>query len=200
MKIGDKVNYKGYEWFVTKIEDEKVTLMMANRMSDEDIEELFYEEEMRDSNNDVKFDKKTNDWKDSYIRKVLNKRFINKLEKQDLNEMTINYAEDEYTTDYVRIPSLKECRELPKEILTNNKNVFWVINRGCCRKDIYNWSSVGAFAFYYSGGNALTNYSFRAVLAVICVNKSALEPKITYMTIKEIEEKLNIENLVIKGE
>lgn len=200
MKIGDKVNYKNYEWFVTKIEDEKVTLMMADRMSDEDIEELFYEEEMRDSDNDVKFDKETNDWKDSYIRKVLNKRFINKLDKQDLNEMTINYAEDEYTTDHVRIPSLKECRELPKEILTNNKAVFWLINRGCLRKDIYNWSYAGAFAFNYSSGRAYSSYGFRAVLAVICVNKSALEKKTTYMTIKEIEEKLNIENLVIKGE
>ena len=200
MKIGDKVNYKNYEWFVTKIEDEKVTLMMADRMSDEDIEELFYEEEMRDSDNDICFDKETNDWKDSYIRKVLNERFINKLDKQDLNEMTINYAEDEYTTDYVRIPSLKECRELPKEILTNNKNVFWVINRGCCRKDIYNYSNAGAFAFHNSYGYAGNGSGFRAVLAVICVNKSALEKKTTYMTIKEIEEKLNIENLVIKGE
>lgn len=199
MKIGDKVKYKNYEWFVTKIEDEKVTLIMANRMSDEDIEELFYEEEMRDSNNDVKFDKETNDWKDSYIRKVLNKRFINKLEKQDLNEMTINYAEDEYTTDYVRIPSLKECRELDKNIITNVWS-FWLINRGCCRKDIYNWSSAGAFAFSASSGAAYGHNGFRAVLAVICVNKSALEKKTTYMTIKEIEEKLNIENLVIKGE
>ena len=200
MKIGDKVKYKNYEWFVTKIEDEKVTLMMANRMSDEDIEELFYEKGMRDSDNNICFDKETNDWKDSYIRKVLNERFINKLNKQDLNEMTINYAEDEYTTDYVRIPSLKECRELPKEILINNKDVFWLINRGCLRKDIYNWSYAGALAFDSSLGLANAYVGFRAVLAVICVNKSALEPKITYMTIKEIEEKLNIENLVIKGE
>lgn len=199
MKIGDKVKYKNYEWFVTKIEDEKVTLMMADRMSDEDIEELFYEKEMRDSVNDICFDKETNDWKDSYIRKVLNERFINKLNKQDLNKMTINYAEDEYTTDYVRIPSLKECRELPKEIFTN-KDIFWLINRGCYRKDIYNWSSAGAFAFLSSSGYAYYSNGFRAVLAVICVNKSALEKKTTYMTIKEIEEKLNIENLVIKGE
>lgn len=199
MKIGDKVKYKNYEWFVTKIEDEKVTLMMANRMSDEDIEELFYEKGMRDSDNDICFDKETNDWKDSYIRKVLNKRFINKLDKQDLNEMTINYAEDEYTTDYVRIPSLKECRELEKNIITNVWS-FWLINRGCCRKDIYNWSSTGAFAFHFSYGDAINYGGFRAVLAVICVNKSALEKKTTYMTIKEIEEKLNIENLVIKGE
>ena len=199
MKLGNKVKYKGYEWFVIKKEDGKVTLMMADRMSDEDIEEVFYEEEMRDSDNDICFDKETNDWKNSYIRKVLNERFINKLDKKDLNEMTINYAEDEYTTDYVRIPSLKECRELPKEILIN-KDIFWLINRGCYRKDIYDWSSAGAFAFIACNGYAYFSIGFRAVLAVICVNKSALEKKTTYMTIKEIEEKLNIENLAIKGE
>ena len=200
MKLGNKVKYKGYEWFVIKKEDGKVTLMMADRMSDEDIEEVFYEEEMRDSDNDICFDKETNDWKNSYIRKVLNERFINKLDKKDLNEMTINYAEDEYTTDYVRIPSLKECRELPKEILINNNSIFWLINRGCCRKDIYNWPAAGAFAFSTSFGAANYGSGFRAVLPIICVNKSALENKITYMTIKEIEEKLNIENLVIKEE
>lgn len=159
--VGDKVKYKGLEWFVTRIkEDGSIELMVADKMPNELIEEVFDDKEMRDSDNDIMFDKESYDWKESYIREQLNSKFLEVLEidKSDLLEMTINYAEDEFTTDYVRIPTLKDMRELPVDIVRRDSIWgYYLINKGAYRKEIYDYGYplAGVFDFNYTYGHAI---------------------------------------------
>lgn len=179
--VGDKVKYKGLEWFVTRIkEDGSIELMLADKMPNELIEKVFDDEEMRDSGNDILFDKESYDWKESYIREQLNNKFLEVLgiDKSDLLEMTINYAEDEFTTDYVRIPTLKDIRKLPKEVIKRGY-YYYLMNKGLYRADcdeylFGNDYLTGAFYFDHSTGGAGTYGGFRVVRPVIALSSVSL--------------------------
>lgn len=111
-KIGDIVEYNDYEWYVIKVQDNNVTLMMKDVLSNEEITEYFTDK------NYVKYnvDKTNYDWKDTYIRKVLNKKFLEKFNKVELNIMHTNYDEDKYSDDHIRIPTIREIEKLDEGI------------------------------------------------------------------------------------
>lgn len=182
-KIGDKVVYKNLEWFVTKNRKVKrqkyVELMLADKLPKEILEKVFDDSNMRDSDNDIKFDNESYDWKESYIRKQLNSKFLEVLDinKNELLQMTTNYAENEYTKDLVRIPSFHDCKTLPKEVI---KRDYWyfLINRGVYRQDCdtqpYYGIGAGVFAFYLYVGSVSVTHGFCVVLPIITVNSDVL--------------------------
>lgn len=182
-KIGDKVNYKGLEWFVTKLRKVKkenyVELMLADKMYQDIFEKVFDDSSMR-SDDQIKFDSKNYDWKKSYIRNQLNSKFLEvmNIDKNNLLQMTTNYAENEYTKDFVRIPSFNDCENLPKEVIKRDYSYF-LINRGVYRRDCdtqpyYEPYGAGVFTFVNDLGRANSGDSFRVVLPVITVKLDTL--------------------------
>ena len=181
-KAGDKIKFAGLEWFIvrtkTKKKENLLELMLADKLPQDILEKVFDDETMRDDYR-IKFAKDTYDWKESYIREKLNTRFIDVLgiNRNDLVQMTTNYAEDEYTKDLVRIPSLKDCRELPKEIIKRDYNYF-LINKGVYRQDCdtqpYYGTDTGVFVFNPYTGSVGIWYSFRVVLPIITIKESIL--------------------------
>ena len=173
IKLYEKINYKGLDWFVTKVYDDKLTLMLADRLPDEIILKVF-DSSMLDRDLDVKFDDETIDWYDSYVKQKLHNEFLKilNIDRKDLCVMITNYAEEELVTDLVRIPTLKECRELPKNIICRNSIwSFWLMNKGV-NKTLFN---TGVFAFSRDTGGASGTYSFRVVRPVITVLADRLD-------------------------
>lgn len=181
-KIGDKVTYKGLDWFVIKIKNKKkkqVTLMLVDRLP-KDILTKVFDSDCLDSDYDVLFDRNTYDWKDSYLRKQLNSKFLEVLEinESDLIQMTTNYAEDEYTKDYVRIPSFKDIETLPRGIIKKDYT-YYLMNRGVYRADcddykVENSHLRGVFSFNNSFGGAGAYNGFRLVLPIITLTSETL--------------------------
>ena len=126
MKIGDIVKYNNYEWYITKINNESVTLMMADVLSDDDINELFDDKTYVDGNDVVYSKNNDNDWANTYIREVLNSKFLDKFSKEELNVMRTNYSENKFADDYVRIPTVWEIRELDEDIRFKGES-YWTM-------------------------------------------------------------------------
>lgn len=136
MKIGDIVKYNNYEWYITKINNESVTLMMADVLSDDDINELFDDKTYVDGNDVVYSKNNDNDWANTYIREVLNSKFLDKFNKEELNLMRTNYSENKFADDYVRIPTAWEIRELDEDIRYKGES-YWTMT---------------ASPYYFNGG------------------------------------------------
>ena len=127
-KLYDLVKYNGYEWYVIKIDNDNVTLLMKNKLDNNTMQSLF-DEEYLDDECDVKFnsDASNNDWTDSIIRQVLNEKFIDKFNKNKLNVMKTNYDEDKCSNDYIRLLTIREAEKLPEEIRNIDK-YYWTLS------------------------------------------------------------------------
>ena len=127
-KLYDLVKYNGCEWYIIKIDNDNVTLLMKNKLDNDTMKSLFDEKYLDDSY-DVKFnsDAINNDWADSIIRQALNEKFIDKFNKNELNIMKTNYDEDKCSNDYIRLLTIREAEKLPKEIRKINE-YYWTLS------------------------------------------------------------------------
>lgn len=98
LKLYDVVKYCDHEWYVIKIGNNEVTLMLKDVIGT-----CTYS------------DNNSNDWKDS---NVINKclELFGKIQSDDLISMKINYDEDKYSYDLVRIPTLREIEQMPMSV------------------------------------------------------------------------------------
>ena len=137
-KLYDLVKYNGYEWYIIKIDNDNVTLLMKDKLGSDTMKSLF-DEEYLDADYDAKFnlDVKNNDWADSIIRQALNEKFIDRFDKNELNIMKTNYDEDKYSDDYIRLLTIREVEKLPEEIRSIDE-YYWTLSPS-----------------YFSSGNSL---------------------------------------------
>lgn len=127
-KLYDLVKYNGYEWYIIKIDNDNVTLLMKDKLGSDTMKSLF-DEEYLDADYDAKFnlDVKNNDWADSIIRQALNEKFIDRFDKNELNIMKTNYDEDKYSDDYIRLLTIREVEKLPEEIRSIDE-YYWTLS------------------------------------------------------------------------
>lgn len=127
-KLYDLVKYNSYEWYIIKIDNDNVTLLMKNKLDNDTMQSLF-DKEYLNADYDAKFnlDVKNNDWVDSIIRQTLNERFIDEFNKNELNIMKTNYDEDKYSNDYIRLLTIREAEKLPEEIRNINE-YYWTLS------------------------------------------------------------------------
>ena len=172
-EVGDLINYNGYEWYIIKVEKNYSTLMMKDCLLEDKIKELF-DDNYLDDEYDVKFnlDVSNNNWQDSIIKKVLNYKFFDEFNIDELSLMNTNYDENKYSTDLIRIPTIREIERLSDNIKFSNKN-YWTMSPS-------NFNSAYAFAYVwyvYSTGNfgsTRTSYG-HGVRPVIKVKNKFLE-------------------------
>lgn len=98
LKLYDVVKYCDHEWYVIKIGNNEVTLMLKDVIGT-----CTYS------------DNNSNDWKDS---NVINKclELFDEIQSDDLISMKTNYDEDKYSCDLVRIPTLREIEAMPMSV------------------------------------------------------------------------------------
>lgn len=122
-KLYDLVKYNDYEWYIIKVDNNNVTLLMKDKLDSDTMESLFDEEY------DIQFnlDTSNNDWADSIIRQTLNEKFIDEFNKNELNIMKTNYDEDKYSNDYIRLLTIRETAKLPEQIRKINE-CYWTIS------------------------------------------------------------------------
>ena len=127
-KLYDLVKYNGYEWYIIKIDNDNVTLLMKDKLGSDTMKSLF-DEEYLDADYNAKFnlDVKNNDWADSIIRQALNEKFIDRFDKNELNIMKTNYDEDKYSDDYIRLLTIREVEKLPEEIRSIDE-YYWTLS------------------------------------------------------------------------
>ncbi len=127
-KLYDLVKYNGYEWYIIKIDNDNVTLLMKNKLDNDTMKSLF-DEEYLDTDYDTKFnlDVKNNNWEDSIIRQVLNEKFIDEFNKSELNIMKTNYDEDKYSNDHIRLLTMREVEKLPEKIRSTDE-YYWTLS------------------------------------------------------------------------
>lgn len=129
--IGDVITYNGYEWYIIEEKDDSFVLFMKERMNKVLIKELFTDTRMIDDDYDVRFsrDKKNNDWRDSYIRQVLNTKFLEKFIIDDLVLMKTKYDSDKESIDYIRLITIAEVEKLGLSIRkVNNEYGYWTMS------------------------------------------------------------------------
>lgn len=133
-QVYDLVKYNGYRWIVINVEDDKLTLMMKNCLSEEKMKKIFDDDYFFNFNdpddlytaidigvdyndfsyNDIKYslDKTCNDWNKTEIKRGLNDEFLKEFNKKELVMMRTNYDEGKYSFDYIRIPTVGEIERL----------------------------------------------------------------------------------------
>ena len=98
LKLYDVVKYCNHEWYVIKIENDEVTLMLKNVIG-----ACTYN------------DNNSNDFEESNCVDLLN-NFMYKLDMSDLIIMSINYDEDKQINSLIRIPTLREIEAMPMSV------------------------------------------------------------------------------------
>ena len=166
-KVGDLINYNGYEWYIIKVEKNYSTLMMKDCLLEDKIKELF-DDNYLDDEYDVKFnlDGSNNDWQNSIIKKVLNYKFFDEFNIDELSLMNTNYDENKYSTDLIRIPTIREIERLSDNIKSSNKN-YWTMSpsyfySAYALAFVWRVSSTGNFGSLRSS----TGYGVRPVIKV----------------------------------
>ena len=159
-KLYDLVKYNGYEWYIIKIDNDNVTLLMKDKLGSDTMKSLF-DEEYLDADYDAKFnlDVKNNDWADSIIRQALNEKFIDRFDKNELNIMKTNYDEDKYSDDYIRLLTIREVEKLPEEIRSIDE-YYWTLSPSSFYSDssnAYVWAVMpsGSLRPWHSVTNSL---------------------------------------------
>ena len=107
------VEYKDLEWYVIKENEKEKLLLLKDSFTNDQIKKYFTNKEYIDSDYDVRFNKDYSNpwWRDSYIRQVLNTKFTEDLNINDLNIMEIDVELDGKkitTRDYVRLLTKEE--------------------------------------------------------------------------------------------
>ena len=118
-RVFDLIKYNGYEWIVIKVEDNRLTLMMKNCLSEEKMSKIFNSKYLQGNFifyclNPTKdsYDLKDSDWNRTEIKRGLNNEFLEEFNKGDLIEMKTNFDLDKYSYDYIRIPTVIDIYEL----------------------------------------------------------------------------------------
>lgn len=124
-KIYDLVKYNGYEWIVINVKNDKLTLMMKNCLPKEKVKEIFNNDYL-DKAGDIKYslDKTCNDWNKTEIKRGLNNEFLKEFDKSELVKIKTNYDEDKYSSDYIRIPKIREIERLNKDDIEPDKSCW----------------------------------------------------------------------------
>lgn len=156
-KIGDVIKFSNLEWFIIAQDEESYTLMLKNRMNPEMIQKYFTQQEMVDSDYDVRYSfTRNNSWEESYIRLVLNTSFVCDLDKDHMIKMN---------DDYVRLPKKEEIENMPKTMKkVEDKHGYWTMTP-------YSGNSYNVFFANTSGyvlgyGSANYTYGVRPVIKV----------------------------------
>lgn len=171
-----EIKYCGFDWNIIAEDNESLTLLMKKCLSPDIIKKIFNSDEY-DSDYDIKFNADYSNWKwkDSIIRKRLNDRFLNMLDKEHMVPMTSTVwldGESSTTKDYVRLLSVEEIFRLPKYIKENKcKYFFWSLSP-------FYFDGSYASVFYGDGSLYYTYvYGGGAVAPVIKLKCSALTEK-----------------------
>lgn len=148
-KIGDIINFSGFDWYIIDQDDDSYTLFLKETLSNKMIKKHFTQKSMIDSDGDVKYSFGDNSWENSYIRLVLNTSFINELDEDQLVKMN---------DDYVRLIEKEECEKLSLDIRKNEADKdYWTMT------PYNNATNAGVFNFYSHNGGASSIISFRVV-------------------------------------
>lgn len=169
--IGDVITYNGYEWYIIEEKDDSFALFMKERMSKDLIKELFTDTRMVDLDYDVRFSGYANDWRDSYIRQVLNAKFLEKFIIDDLVLMKIKYDTDKECIDYIRLITIAELEKLGLNIKkVNNVYGYWTMS-----PSYFNGFSENVYSVFGDGsmGIGAVNHTY-GVRPVIQVKKDVL--------------------------
>jgi len=197
------VNYKNFEWYVIKEDEKEKLLFMKDGIPADQVKKYFTNEQMVDSDNDVRFNKDyTNPWwRDSYIRQVLNTKFLEDLDMSELNvmETTVELNDEKVNTkDYVRLITKEEAENLHLEIRkTNRQYGYWTMSpsyfnsSGRARVFAVSGSSNPGYlnAYLVSNSNVVRPViSLKSDIQLTDVNYSIASDHDCDVTIEEIED------------
>lgn len=178
MNIGDKIKYKGFEWIVLDLDGDKVTVIMSS-----------FWKVMPFSN------KNRNGWKESDIRKALQKDLLPALGEKNLithvTDLVADNGDRRYGTceDKVWLLSCDEYRKYREAILQGfdfDKEWMWTVTPWYIN-DVGNGHNVrvidpsGNVSDYYA-------YSSFGVAPACTINLASLESAPTGAIQKEIDE------------
>ena len=174
-KIGDVVAYNGYDWYIIEEKDDSFVLFMKERMNKDLIKELFTDTRMIDDDYDVRFSRheKNSDWRDSYIRQVLNTKFLEKFIIDDLVLMATKYDSGKECKDYIRLITADEINNLDINIRKVNDGYgYWTMSPS----NFYGYSGALVRRVFSDGnvGSGYGVYNSYGVRPVIQVKKDAL--------------------------
>ena len=154
LKLYDIVNYCNHEWYVIKIEEDTITLMLKDVIGTCTYSDNNY-----------------NDFAESNCIKLLNE-FMKKININDLVVLDRNYDEGKFYTGLIGIPTLREIEAMPMSV-RNCGEAYWTMTSS------YGVSEDCDYAFVfrvYSSGNL--NYdgvdSTNGVRPVIKVRRESL--------------------------
>ena len=130
MKKYDLIKYNNYEWYIIDIDNDKAILLLKDKLSKEEMQELF-DEDLLDDDKETRFsyDYKNWRWSDSPIRQVLNTKWLSKFNKNELVQMKTEIEfnnEKMIANDFIRLMTYEEIQNMPLEILKSNKYGYWL--------------------------------------------------------------------------
>lgn len=194
------VKYKNFEWYVIKENEKEKLLFMKDGLTVEQVKKYFTNEQMVDDDFDVRFNKDyTNPWwRDSYIRQVLNTKFLEDLDISELNvmETTVELNDEKVSTkDYVRLITKEETENLHLEIRkTNRQYGYWTMtpSRGSSAYVfiVHGSSYPGYLSYTYVNYSYVVRpvISLKSDIQLTDVNYSIASDHDCDVTIEEIED------------